>query len=290
MDGDENRNDVAVAVPTATVESVAATATEPATDSQVQVPVAPTLAPEPTAAPTEAAAAPATTDVAVAPADQQSTSTDQSTTAGQTEIRSATSMLPTADELDGVWVVSNEGERSKEEVAAQLGDNGDQLLTDWSWRENVYNEITRQSPESFPSDATFLSVSVHRFASETGAADATQYLADIVVDAQGLQEVADVGIGDASRGLAGPGDGVNLYVLYVQDGNFVIRLGGASAIGDPAPFVERRRPSDRRRLASLQAEASESSMYTRSSRSGYTFRSVTMRVFYAPLVRSVGIR
>jgi hypothetical protein len=44
-------------------------------------------------------------------------------------------------------------------------------------------------------------------------------------------------IGEQARGLAGPGDGVNLYVLYVQDGKYLIRLGGSSVTGDPAPMV-----------------------------------------------------
>ena len=62
-------------------------------------------------------------------------------------------------------------------------------------------------------------VSVHRFANADGASEALTALSDIVVSAQGLQDVETPAIGDQARGLAGPGDGVNLYVLYVQDGN-----------------------------------------------------------------------
>jgi hypothetical protein len=151
--------------------------------------------------------------------------------------RDAASFLPAAEDLEGVWAVQAEGDRPKEEVGSQLGDNGEELLTSWRWRENLYRDFIREDGET-DEDVTFLSVSVHRFANEEGALEALTFFSDIVVTAQGLQEVPGVEIGDTARGLAGPGQGSNLYVLYVQEGNYVVRLGGSSLIGDPAPFVD----------------------------------------------------
>jgi hypothetical protein len=151
--------------------------------------------------------------------------------------RTADSYLPDAADLDGSWDLSIEGERTREEVGAQLGDDGVDLLLSWRWRENIYRDFMRANPEAASDDTDFLSVSVHRFGTADGAVEALDYLADIVVTAQGLEDLGDVGVGDSSRGLQGPGEGANLYVLYVQDGNIVIRLGGSSSAGDPAAFV-----------------------------------------------------
>jgi hypothetical protein len=150
----------------------------------------------------------------------------------------AAGYLPEATDLGEGWSVQDEGERTREDVAVQLGDDGDALLTSWRWRENPYRNLIRGNAANFPSEATFVSVSAHRFASQEGAAEALQYLADIVVTGQGLQDVEMEPIGDESRGLFGPSDGANLYVLYVRDGNYVIRLGGSSATGDPSELVD----------------------------------------------------
>ncbi len=187
----------------------------------------------PVSEPTEAVTDPAPT-AQIAESESSSSGQQQSATT----IQSAEALLPEPSALAGSWSVALEGERSRAEVGAQLGDDGETLLTGWRWRENLYRDFNRTDAESFGGDATFLSVSIHRFATSDGAAEALEYYSDIVVAAQGLQDVGNVPIGDNARGLEGPGEGVNLYVLYVQDGNYLIRLGGSSPAGDPAQFVD----------------------------------------------------
>ena len=150
---------------------------------------------------------------------------------------SAEAFLPEPAVLVGDWTVTDEGERTKAEVAAAIGADGDELLTSWRWRENFYRDLNRNDAADAPDDASFINVSVHRFANTDGAAESLTALSDIVVSAQGLQEVETPAIGDEARGLAGPGEGVNLYVLYVQDGKYLIRIGGSSATGDPTATV-----------------------------------------------------
>lgn len=195
--------------------------------------IAPTEAPPPEA---EATQTPADESVDTAAEDAAPTEA-----AGESEevsaSESAEAFLPPASALVGDWVISDEGERTKAEVAAAIGADGDALLTSWRWRENFYRDLNRNDAADAPEDASFINVSVHRFANAEGASEALTALSDIVVAAQGLTDVETPVIGDQARGLAGPGDGVNLYVLYVQDGKYLIRLGGSSATGDPAPTV-----------------------------------------------------
>lgn len=215
--------------------------TSPVTDlaEETESEPTPTTAPQPTAtaAPTES------TDDQV---EENTTAEDPpATTAPDIEISSSSGssditteeFLPEASVLGPDWEITGEGGRTKGQVADAIGSNGEELLTQWRWRENLYRDLTRIDPDSYPDEATNVSVSIHRFANEQGAADALTVLADVVVEAQGLQDVETPAVGDLARGLSGPGNGVNLYVLYVQDGKYLIRLGGASATGDSAGLI-----------------------------------------------------
>jgi hypothetical protein len=219
------------------------------TDGSVTPTLAPTQpaesqqgAPTPTtaaSAPTATAEAPAPTeapdDAAVQGAAQADATSAPGDSGDEASTGSAQAFLPDPSALDGNWAVLDEGERSKAEVAEAIGTNGEELLTDWRWRENFYRDLNRNDAAS--DDASFINVSVHRFANADGASEALTALSDIVVDVQGLQDVETPAMGEQARGLSGPGDGVNLYVLYVQDGKYLIRIGGSSVTGDPAQTV-----------------------------------------------------
>lgn len=204
------------------------------TSAEQSAPTA-TTAPQPTAT----VAAEPTQPPAGEPVQGASTAQEApATTASEATTTSDTkALLPAASALDGDWTITDEGERTKAEVAAAIGANGDELLTSWRWRDNFYRDLTRVDPASYPDETTYINVSIHRFANAEGAAESLTALSDIVVEAQGLQEIETPVIGDLARGLSGPGDGVNLYVLYVQDGKYLIRIGGSSVTGDPAATV-----------------------------------------------------
>ncbi len=229
--------------PVAAVTDGSVTPTLAATQASDGGAAAPTATSAPAIAPTEAP--PPSSDATEAPADENvdaaADATSPTAPAGDTEqvaaSESAEAFLPAASDLTGDWSVTDEGERTKAEVAAAIGADGDELLTSWRWRENFYRDLNRNDAADAPDDASFINVSVHRFANADGAAESLAALSEIVVSAQGLQEVDTPAIGDVARGLAGPGDGVNLYVLYVQDGKYLIRIGGSSATGDPTATV-----------------------------------------------------
>jgi plastocyanin len=150
---------------------------------------------------------------------------------------SAHDLLPESQDLEGQWTVEEEGERSDTEVAEVLGDEGKELLLAWGWQENAYRDFSRENSEQFPNEATFVNVSIHGFADGDGAASALQVLSQQVVDIQHLEEMPVEGLGENARVLSGPGDGVNLTVVYVQAGNFLIRVGASSKAGDPAEMA-----------------------------------------------------
>ncbi|MCO5223093.1 MAG: hypothetical protein M9947_16190 [Thermomicrobiales bacterium] len=232
-DSSENPPVAAVTDNTATPETAA---TEPPADEVAPTPTTAPAEPTATAAVVEPTEPPAD-DQAVAPASDAEVATDGAAEDAEESGGGAQAFLPDPSVLPGDWSVTNEGERTKAEVADAVGPDGDALLTSWRWRENFYSDLNRNDAADAPEDASFINVSVHRFANAEGASEALTALSDIVVAVQGLQDVETPAIGDLARGLYGPGDGVNLYVLYVQQGNYVIRLGGSSATGDPSATV-----------------------------------------------------
>ncbi|MGE3798751.1 MAG: hypothetical protein AB7G88_13035, partial [Thermomicrobiales bacterium] len=237
-DDDDNGNQqpqVAQTEPTPTPESDAAAPAVTETPQTLGEPTATSEpAPEPTQTPEPDQSDPAPTAEGAASAGESSTE-GQSAEEGTTIIAAA-DYLPTTDELTGAWLVFDEGDRSRAEVGEQLGEGGEDLLLSLRWRENQYRDFTLEGGENLPDETTFLSVSVHRFGTEEGAREAVTVLADILIGA-GYQLASPVEIGNSSSALEGPNDGANVYVLYVQDGNIVIRFGGSSVTGDPTPFV-----------------------------------------------------
>jgi hypothetical protein len=163
------------------------------------------------------------------------TSTPTASSGGSSLVR-AKDVLPSVRQLPEGFVVSEEGAYSKSDIASQLGENGEELLREWKWRENAYRSfLVPDDVAPDPDTTTFLIVSVHRFGGSAGARDALDFLANVLA-ASGYQEADAPRIGDQQRALTQSGD-ANIYVLYVRSGYYVIRIGGSSPAGDPSADV-----------------------------------------------------
>jgi hypothetical protein len=219
---------VAQATATATAESDSGatqtpeTLAEPTATSAAPPEPSPTAQQEETPAPTEEAAVPAPTEESAGSAGESSGDV------------TAEDFLPAAADLDGTWEVQAEGFRTQAEVGEALGEGGEDALVQFGWQENAYRDFGREAGDA---ETFFISVSVHRFDSADGAREGLTYFSDVLAASGLYQDAAAVEIGDASVAMEGSQNGANLYALYVLDGNFMIRFGGSSLTGDPAPFV-----------------------------------------------------
>lgn len=163
------------------------------------------------------------------------TSTPTASSGGSSLVR-AKDVLPSVRQLPDGFVVSEEGAYSKDDIVSQLGENGEELLREWKWRENAYRSfLIPDDVAPDPDTTTFLIVSVHRFGGSAGAKEALDYLANVLA-ASGYEEAEVPAIGDQQRALTQSGD-ANIYVLYVRSGYYVIRIGGSSPAGDPSADV-----------------------------------------------------
>jgi hypothetical protein len=125
--------------------------------------------------------------------------------------------------------------RNAELVANSFPDPADAAtkLEEFGWKENAYREY--QLTSGGEADTTTINISVHRFASEAGAKDALSYFANGGMTAQSLTEARNPpDLGEGTIALNGVIEGGNLYVLYIRQSEFVIRIGGLSVAGDPA--------------------------------------------------------
>lgn len=143
--------------------------------------------------------------------------------------------LPTTRIVGEGYEQSNNGTRDASEVAVSFpnSDEAATKLAEFGWQENVFREYELSGGAG--TDTTTINVSVHRFDTEGGAKNALSYFADGGRVGQGLTEVKDApSYGEGSVTLQGTIDGGNVYVIYIRQNDFVIRIGGFSPTGDPA--------------------------------------------------------
>ncbi len=149
-------------------------------------------------------------------------------------------LLPSQAQMPTGFILTAEAERSKVEVAESLGhtDQGLQLLDDWGWSGNAFRDFVADDTEVAQRGATFVNVSVHRFADTESAEDALRMFSDQVIFAQGLHEAQSEALDDCARLLVGAPDGNALAVLYIQHGPIIFRIGGSANNPDSNPSAD----------------------------------------------------
>jgi hypothetical protein len=182
-----------------------------------------------TAAPTEAPAGPSAGETPT-PEDAAAAEPTRSSPP------SARSLLPAPDDVGNRFARTEDDKRTREAVADSFSNPEDALskLEGWKWRENAYRTFEIPAGDNpLASETTVVNISIHRFGEEQGAKDALNYFAEDVIATQGLEEFRIDRIGEQTRALRGDAEGSNLVVLYVRNGNYLIRIGGYSLEGDP---------------------------------------------------------
>ena len=191
-----------------------------------------------------APAATLTTSAAVKPADTPKpaattppgSGSSGSSSSGTVSNAAAKTLLPTIDDVGSEFVMTEFDDRNRTAVSKSFGDPNDALskLKQWGWKENVYTtfEIPADNVAD-PSQTTYLSVSIHRFATIDGATQGFTYFSDAVLNVPGTTEQTSDNYADQTRTLSSTSATGNLVVIYIRQGNYLIKATAASPTGDP---------------------------------------------------------
>lgn len=226
---------VATAFPSGTTAPTAAAPTDPPSGGVA----APATATVPAADPTAASAAPTEPPARASRPAVRRTAEPTPDPEDAAEPPPLEELLPTAADVPSDLTEIEDGTRTEEEVAANLGtDDAAERLTAYGWQANLVRNFVAADPSVLPADSTSaVSVSVHRFADAESAAEALTYFSDRVVATLGFEEFDIGALGESRRGLQGVnGEGVAEAIAYVQAGTDLFRIGGiaTTAEGDPS--------------------------------------------------------
>ena len=134
-------------------------------------------------------------------------------------------LLPTALDAAPRLVLAEEGSRAAAEIAASFPQPGEaaDLLTQWAWEGNAFRTFVADAGAT-DKDPSFVEVSLHRFATATGAARALPYFARSRAQVLGLTEVPVGTMDPDEAAVAGAVDGGQEATLYTLLGNVLVRV------------------------------------------------------------------
>jgi hypothetical protein len=110
-------------------------------------------------------------------------------------------------------------------------------LATWGWRENAYRSFVAAG-ELEPGAPSAVEISLHRFASESGASAALPYFAEARAQARGLSLVPNESTPPGEAAVVGQGAEGNEATLYVRLGTILLRVTAVVPDG-PAEYVTR---------------------------------------------------
>jgi hypothetical protein len=110
-------------------------------------------------------------------------------------------------------------------------------LATWGWRDNAYRSFVAAG-ELEPGAPSAVEISLHRFASESGASAALPYFAEARAQARGLSLVPNESTPPGEAAVVGQGAEGNEATLYVRLGTILLRVTAVVPDG-PAEYVTR---------------------------------------------------
>ncbi|MFN8592538.1 MAG: hypothetical protein U0031_13855 [Thermomicrobiales bacterium] len=160
------------------------------------------------------------------------------TTAQQSSLRD---LLPNADAIGADFTVSDDRARSLAEQAAAFAnpDDAARRLSDWGWQENAFIVFQSTVPTTSGAPSATLDISLTRFATADGAAQALPYFLQDRTVVLGQQEnpVAPP-LGDEARTVSGTVENGFDVTLYVRAGTLLLRISATTAAGTPPTAPE----------------------------------------------------
>jgi hypothetical protein len=155
-------------------------------------------------------------------------------TAQSTSLRD---LLPAAAEIGPAFVVVEDRARSLDEQAAAFADAGDAAvrLAGWDWQENAFKVFQATALTDAGAPVATLDISLTRFASAAGAAEALPYFLQDRAAVLGQAEVpTPAPIGDEARAVGGIlVGGAADVTLYVRSGPLLVRISATALAASP---------------------------------------------------------
>jgi Protein of unknown function (DUF3466) len=151
-------------------------------------------------------------------------------------------LLPQASDVSSAVFVTTQGFRSLDEQAASFSDPAEatRLLADWGWQENAFRFFESHLRTSEGNPGAAIEISITRFESEQGAAEALPYFVQDRTVSLGQHEAEPPRvIGDETRAVRGSIEGGVDFTLYVRSGPLVMRITAKSIAGSPPASPDR---------------------------------------------------
>lgn len=151
-------------------------------------------------------------------------------------------MLPTGADLGPAWVVVDDRGRTLVEQAAAFSDADEaaRLLTGWAWQENVFRVFQSAALTAAGAPLATVDISLTRFASTEGAANALPYFLDDRAAALGQRAAANPpgqpAVGDEMRFVTGSVENGDDTTLYARSGPLLLRI-SATAVPEEVALV-----------------------------------------------------
>lgn len=145
-------------------------------------------------------------------------------------------VMLTEEDVPAGLVMTDNRERSLEEVATGFSSPEGALaqFRVWGWKGNSVRAFhTPNGAEQDPNAIDGIYISVHEFGTPEDAGKALDHSIRMHVIGTELEEVAVEPMGDKVRALYGPMPYGNEITIYVQSDSLVIRLSASSPEGDP---------------------------------------------------------